>query len=83
MAVHTLARSAYYRAGGLTEDEYDTPDGLQVRREGWAAAITAPEKRVVCAVRAGTIVGAATLWVLLLREPRSTLGAVPQRDTVF
>jgi hypothetical protein len=31
----------------------------------------------------GTIVGAATLWVLLFREPRSAMTAIPQRDVTF
>jgi hypothetical protein len=28
-------------------------------------------------------VGAVTLWVLLMREPRSALSAIPQRDATF
>ncbi len=31
----------------------------------------------------GTIVGAVTMWVLLVREPRSATSAIPQRDVAF
>jgi hypothetical protein len=31
----------------------------------------------------GTIVGAVTMWVLLMREPRSAISAMPQRDAAF
>ncbi|SCL14254.1 Ribosomal protein S18 acetylase RimI [Micromonospora nigra] len=61
VAVHVAARTAYYRAGGLTGTEIDNPADQLRRHEGWQEAIRAPEKRVICAELDGRIVGVAAM----------------------
>jgi len=55
--VHTRARSAYYRAGGLSETEFDAPDGPELRRAGWAHSIESDGRTVLCAFGSGQVVG--------------------------
>ncbi|MFI7090282.1 GNAT family N-acetyltransferase [Streptomyces lydicus] len=55
--VHTQARTAYYRAGGLPEANIDTADGAAQRRGGWARSIESGDKRVLCALHTGEVAG--------------------------
>jgi RimJ/RimL family protein N-acetyltransferase len=58
LAVHTAARTAYYRAGGLRETEVTDPQEQAERAAGWARAIVGDHRTTMCAVRAeGTVVG--------------------------
>ncbi|MCF3176576.1 GNAT family N-acetyltransferase [Streptomyces sioyaensis] len=59
--LHTRARTAYYRAGGLPAAEIDTPDGPARRREGWARSIRSPTRTVRCALRNDTVVGVVAM----------------------
>ncbi|WP_406483111.1 GNAT family N-acetyltransferase [Streptomyces platensis] len=55
--VHTQARTAYYRAGGLQEADIDTAGGAAHRRGGWAGSIKSGDKRVLCALHTGEVAG--------------------------
>ena len=59
--LHTRARTVYYRAGGLSDAELDEPDGPARRLDGWSRSIQDDAKTVLCAVRAGTVVGAIAM----------------------
>ncbi|WP_405872162.1 MULTISPECIES: GNAT family N-acetyltransferase [unclassified Streptomyces] len=55
--LHTQARTAYYQAGGLAEEELTSPDARLRRREMWMRAVQNDTKTVMCAVREGEVVG--------------------------
>jgi GNAT superfamily N-acetyltransferase len=57
--VHTEARSAYYRAGGAADGDFDTPEAAVERRDGWRHMVELPQCRALCAVRDGVVVGVA------------------------
>jgi ribosomal protein S18 acetylase RimI-like enzyme len=58
VAVHTAARTAYYRAGGVREAELTGPEEDGERAAGWARAVVGDHRTAMCAVRAdGTVVG--------------------------
>jgi GNAT superfamily N-acetyltransferase len=59
MAVHTEARSAYYREGGALDGEFDSPEAAEERRDGWRHMVELPQCRGLCAVRDGVVVGVA------------------------
>lgn len=59
--LHTRARTAYYRAGGLPAEQIDTPDGPARRREGWARSTLSATRTVRCALRNGTVVGVVAM----------------------
>jgi len=59
--LHTRARTAYYQAGGVPEDELAGSAKLLARRTGWERAVTAPDMTVLCAVRNRTVVGVVSL----------------------
>ncbi|MGW9079729.1 N-acetyltransferase family protein [Streptomyces kronopolitis] len=59
--LHTRARTAYYRAGGLPAARIDTPDGPARRREGWERPIRSATRTVRCAVRNDTVVGVVAM----------------------
>ncbi|MBM4793061.1 GNAT family N-acetyltransferase [Streptomyces sioyaensis] len=59
--LHTRARTAYYRAGGLPAADIDTPDGPARRREGWARSIRSATRTVRCALRDDTVVGVVAM----------------------
>jgi GNAT superfamily N-acetyltransferase len=59
VAVHTQARTAYYRAGGAQDGEFDNPEAAAERRDGWRHMVELPQCRVLCAVRDGTVIGVA------------------------
>jgi RimJ/RimL family protein N-acetyltransferase len=67
--IHTQARTAYYTAGGAPPEEIDSPGfGRVERRAAWGTAITAPDRRVRCAVdEDGRVVG-----ILSMGTPRET-----------
>jgi RimJ/RimL family protein N-acetyltransferase len=50
VAVHTQARTAYYRAGGLDDADICTPAQHAERVAGWARAISATDRHTLCAV---------------------------------
>ncbi|MEV0609997.1 GNAT family N-acetyltransferase [Polymorphospora rubra] len=66
--VHTKARTAYYRAGGLAPDAAVDPEVERDRRTGWTAAVRSPDQRAVCAVVDGDIVGIAAMGPPLSTE---------------
>lgn len=80
VAVHTRARTAYYRAGGLTEAQIDTPDWATQRRAGWARAIESADERVLCVLAAGVVVGVAAMCPIPA-DPRDR--APGDRDAVI
>ncbi|MFI2205497.1 GNAT family N-acetyltransferase [Streptomyces sp. NPDC020192] len=55
--LHTLARTAYYRAGGVSEVELTSLDARDSRREPWTRAVQADDRTVLCAHRGDEIVG--------------------------
>ncbi|MET8942454.1 GNAT family protein [Streptomyces sp. NPDC004542] len=55
--LHTLARTAYYRAGGLSEADLVSPGTRTGRREAWLRAVQADDRTVLCAEREGEVVG--------------------------
>ena len=55
--LHTLARTAYYRAGGITDAELDSPAAYAGRREAWLRAVRGGDRTVVCAELAGELAG--------------------------
>ncbi|MFF4400501.1 GNAT family N-acetyltransferase [Streptomyces sp. NPDC001480] len=55
--LHTLARTAYYRAGGVSDAELTSPDVRAGRREAWLRAVRAEDRTVLCAEREGEMVG--------------------------
>lgn len=59
--VHTRARLAYYRAGGLAPEAIVNPALEREQRTGWTAAIESPHKRVLCGAVDGRIVGVAAM----------------------
>ncbi|WP_308686656.1 GNAT family N-acetyltransferase [Streptomyces nigrescens] len=59
--VHTQARTAYYRAGGLPEANIDTADGAAHRQRGWARSIESGDKRVLYALHAGEVAGVVAM----------------------
>jgi ribosomal protein S18 acetylase RimI-like enzyme len=62
LAVHTAARTAYYRAGGLSEAELTDPAEHAGRAAGWARAVERADRTTLCAVRAdGAVVGVLSM----------------------
>ena len=61
VAVHTQARTAYYRAGGLSEEEIEAPGGPALRRDAWALVLETDTRTVLCALRAGALAGVVTM----------------------
>ncbi|MBM0239837.1 GNAT family N-acetyltransferase [Micromonospora sp. ATA32] len=59
--IHTRARSAYYTLGGLAHDIIVTPTAERERRTGWTESIRSSEKKVLCAVTDGQVVGIAAM----------------------
>jgi GNAT superfamily N-acetyltransferase len=58
VALHTGARTAYYRAGGLDDAEIDDPAQYANRVEGWTRAVRGEDRTVLCAVDGGgTVIG--------------------------
>lgn len=57
VGVHTFARTAYYREGGLATAEVTADDSLLSRFNVWARAIQLPGKTTLCAERGGDVVG--------------------------
>jgi ribosomal protein S18 acetylase RimI-like enzyme len=55
--LHTLARTAYYQAGGVAERELTSPEARSRRRESWKRAIQSDDRTVLCAEREGEMVG--------------------------
>ncbi|MFF7649090.1 GNAT family N-acetyltransferase [Streptomyces sp. NPDC007983] len=56
--IHTRARSAYYVAGGATEEASDDPAALAEREAAWARVIASPGLTGLCAeVRGKGMVG--------------------------
>ncbi|MCW8381827.1 GNAT family N-acetyltransferase [Streptomyces justiciae] len=55
--LHTVARTAYYQAGGVTDAELTSPEALADRRASWARAVGSDDRTVLCAERDGEIVG--------------------------
>ncbi|MFI6620063.1 GNAT family N-acetyltransferase [Streptomyces sp. NPDC050528] len=56
--VHTRARTAYYTAGGLPEDQLTDPSAWGQRRDAWARVLAAPTRATVVAEDTdGTVVG--------------------------
>ncbi|OLZ62310.1 GNAT family N-acetyltransferase [Streptomyces sp. IMTB 2501] len=55
--LHTLARTAYYHAGGIAESELNSPEAHSDRREMWSRALQDDTKTVLCAMRQGETVG--------------------------
>jgi len=59
--VHTLARTAYYAAGGVSDAERTSPEARAERREAWARAVSRDDRTVLCAERDGEIVGVLSM----------------------
>ncbi|BAC67760.1 acetyltransferase [Streptomyces avermitilis] len=55
--LHTLARTAYYQAGGVPDVELASPGGHSSRRESWRRAVHSSDRTVMCADREGELVG--------------------------
>lgn len=55
--LHTLARTAYYQAGGVSDVELTSPEARVRRREAWTRAVRDGDRAVLCAERAGEVVG--------------------------
>ncbi|WP_127360277.1 GNAT family N-acetyltransferase [Actinacidiphila soli] len=62
LAVHTAARTAYYRAGGLSEAELTDPAEHAGRAAGWARAVERADRTTLCAVRADGAVVVSCPW---------------------
>ncbi|WP_159073661.1 GNAT family N-acetyltransferase [Streptomyces sp. RTd22] len=66
--IHTRARSAYYLAGGATEEASDDPASLAEREAAWARVIASAHLTGLCAeVRGKGVVG-----VLAMGPPKDT-----------
>ncbi|MDX3076521.1 GNAT family N-acetyltransferase [Streptomyces sp. NPDC088354] len=59
--LHTLARTAYYQAGGLSDGGLASPEARTSRREGWTHVVQSDDRAVLCAERAGEMVGIAAM----------------------
>jgi ribosomal protein S18 acetylase RimI-like enzyme len=59
--VHTQARTAYYRAGGLAEAELTDPVEHAERTAGWRRAIGGERHITLCAVRGERVVGVLSM----------------------
>ncbi|WP_277032155.1 GNAT family N-acetyltransferase [Actinacidiphila oryziradicis] len=66
VAVHTEARTAYYRAGGLDDAEICTPAEHADRIAGWARAIRSTDRTTLCAVREADPDASAVLGILAI-----------------
>jgi RimJ/RimL family protein N-acetyltransferase len=55
--LHTLARTAYYQTGGVSEVELTSPDARSSRWESWMRAVQSSDRTVLCAEREGELVG--------------------------
>lgn len=55
--LHTLARTAYYQAGGVSDVELTSPDARSSRRESWMRAVQSSDRTVLCAEREDELVG--------------------------
>ena len=65
--LHTLARTAYYTAGGLSDGEFTSPDARSSRREDWIRALQDDTRSVLCAVREGEMLGIVSMGAPCLR----------------
>ncbi|MDJ0344329.1 GNAT family N-acetyltransferase [Streptomyces sp. H10-C2] len=61
VSVHTAARTAAYREGGVPEGELDGTEGIVSRFNGWARAIQLPGKTTLCAEVDGEVVGVLSM----------------------
>ncbi|MEU5598948.1 GNAT family N-acetyltransferase [Streptomyces sp. NPDC020298] len=59
--LHTLARTAYYQAGGVPDADLTSPDARVGRREAWLRAVQDEDRTVLCAEREGEIVGVVAM----------------------
>lgn len=59
--LHTLARTAYYEAGGVPSVELASLDARAGRRESWMRAVQCDDRTVVCAERGGDVVGVVAM----------------------
>ena len=59
--VHTQARTAYYRAGGLAEAELADPAEHAERTAGWRRAVEGERHITLCAVRGERVVGVLSM----------------------
>ncbi|WP_308298930.1 GNAT family N-acetyltransferase [Streptomyces sp. GESEQ-35] len=59
--LHTLARAAYYRAGGLSDAALTSSGALSDRREGWMRAVRRDDRTVLCAEGGGELVGVLSM----------------------
>ncbi|MFD3622561.1 GNAT family N-acetyltransferase [Streptomyces sp. NPDC058676] len=59
--LHTLARTAYYQAGGVSDVELTSPDAYSSRRESWMRAVQSSDRTVLCAEREGELVGISAM----------------------
>ncbi|MDF3290419.1 GNAT family N-acetyltransferase [Streptomyces silvisoli] len=59
--VHTQARTAYYRAGGLADAEFADPAEHAQRIAGWRQAIGGGRHLTLCAVRGERVVGVLSM----------------------
>lgn len=55
--LHTLARTAYYQAGGVSDAELTSSAAYSSRRERWMRAVQSRDRTVLCAEREGELVG--------------------------
>ncbi|MFI6858136.1 GNAT family N-acetyltransferase [Streptomyces sp. NPDC050416] len=55
--LHTLARTAYYQAGGLSYADLASPESRSGRQESWMRAIQSDDRTVLCAERESELVG--------------------------
>ncbi|MEU6140304.1 GNAT family N-acetyltransferase [Streptomyces sp. NPDC047081] len=59
--IHTLARTAYYRAGGLSDPDLTSAESRARRREAWARVLASADGTVLCAVREGEVEGVVSM----------------------
>lgn len=55
--LHTLARTAYYQAGGVPDRELTSSAAYSSRHESWTRAVQSSDRTVLCAQREGELVG--------------------------
>jgi RimJ/RimL family protein N-acetyltransferase len=59
--LHTLARTAYYQTGGLSDVELASPGMLSSRQESWMRAIQSDDRTVMCAEQESELVGVVAM----------------------
>ncbi|MGI5456337.1 N-acetyltransferase family protein [Streptomyces sp. CA-249302] len=55
--IHTLARTAYYRAGGHSDPDLTSAESRAARREAWSRAVESADREALCAIHEGEITG--------------------------